>query len=241
MLRVEFTLTALTVLKRLKPRVWAVRHQGNEATSVWRETNPRGIRATRGGTDPVRVHRIHGSQSLNGFCCLFVNVYLACARGQVCFPVHERVRGARPPGLKTYPLNCVFVLFCSVVLLCVCLHPGGMSGTRVPGRVGRAVDPVGVLKEDLAAWLKDLYRIDVDVRNILRVLETGALLCAHANNVTRAAAEFERNRGRTGLDLPRSGVTFTPSARPQTFQARDNVSNFISWCRNQMDIKGNFS
>ncbi|KAL7838502.1 hypothetical protein AOLI_G00269060 [Acnodon oligacanthus] len=93
------------------------------------------------------------------------------------------------------------------------------------------------MKEDLAEWLKELYRIDVTVNNILDVLETGALLCAHANNVTRVAEEFRQAHGRTHLQLPTSGVTFVSSAQAATFLARDNVSNFISWCRHQMNIK----
>ncbi|XP_072550122.1 GAS2-like protein 2A [Salminus brasiliensis] len=93
------------------------------------------------------------------------------------------------------------------------------------------------MKEDLAEWLKDLYRIDMNVNNIVELLETGALLCAHANNVTRVAEEFGQKHGPTHLQLPTSGVTFVSSAQPATFLARDNVSNFINWCRNQMYIK----
>lgn len=94
------------------------------------------------------------------------------------------------------------------------------------------------MKEDLAEWLKDLYGADITVNNFVQALETGALLCAHANNVTRAAADFQHKRGRTHARLPTSGVTFMSSARPATFLARDNVSNFINWCRNEMHIKG---
>lgn len=94
------------------------------------------------------------------------------------------------------------------------------------------------MKEDLAEWLNDLYGVDVTVDNMVQALETGALLCAHANNVTRAAAEFQREHRGTRAHLPASGVTFTSSAQPATFLARDNVSNFISWCRNEMHIKG---
>ncbi|TSP36089.1 GAS2-like protein 2 [Bagarius yarrelli] len=93
------------------------------------------------------------------------------------------------------------------------------------------------MKEDLAEWLNDLYGVDVTVQNMVQVLETGTLLCAHANNVTRAAADFQRERGRMRAHLPASGVIFTESAQPATFLARDNVSNFIKWCRNEMHIK----
>ncbi|XP_051750275.1 GAS2-like protein 2A [Ctenopharyngodon idella] len=92
------------------------------------------------------------------------------------------------------------------------------------------------MKEDLAEWLGDLYNIDIDVNNILEMLETGALLCAHANNVTRVADDFLKKSRPTEIQLPASGVTFISSAHPTTFLARDNVTNFINWCRKEMSI-----
>ena len=95
------------------------------------------------------------------------------------------------------------------------------------------------MKEDLAEWLKDLYDIEIDVSNILGILETGSVLCFHANNVTRVAEEFIQNFGIVRqIQLPKNGVTFVNSAQRATFLARDNISNFINWCRQQMDIKG---
>lgn len=94
------------------------------------------------------------------------------------------------------------------------------------------------MKEDLAEWLGDLYNIDIHVNNILDVLETGALLCAHANNVTRVADEFQKTVGPAEMPLPASGVTFVSSAHPTTFLARDNVTNFINWCRKEMSVPG---
>uniref|UniRef100_A0A4W5RW14 Growth arrest specific 2 like 2 n=1 Tax=Hucho hucho TaxID=62062 RepID=A0A4W5RW14_9TELE len=94
------------------------------------------------------------------------------------------------------------------------------------------------MKEDLAEWLRDLYEIDIDVNNIVEALETGAVLCSHANNVTRVAGEFIQKYGMVRhVQLPMNGVTFVNSAQPATFLARDNISNFISWCRKHMDIK----
>uniref|UniRef100_W5M0S9 Growth arrest specific 2 like 2 n=1 Tax=Lepisosteus oculatus TaxID=7918 RepID=W5M0S9_LEPOC len=95
------------------------------------------------------------------------------------------------------------------------------------------------MKEDLAEWLTDLYGISIAVDGFLEVLETGSLLCQHANQVTRVAGEFLRQYGAGALKmrLPTSGVTFVSSAQAATFLARDNVSNFISWCRKEMDIK----
>ncbi|KAK1186564.1 GA2L2 protein, partial [Pygoscelis papua] len=95
------------------------------------------------------------------------------------------------------------------------------------------------MKEDLAEWLKELYDLDIEVGTFMEVLETGAVLCSHANNVTHVAGEFARACPGVArhLRLPATGVACNLTAQPGTFQARDNVSNFIQWCRKEMDIK----
>ncbi|NXT91433.1 GA2L2 protein, partial [Anhinga rufa] len=95
------------------------------------------------------------------------------------------------------------------------------------------------MKEDLAEWLKELYNLDIEVGTFVEVLETGSVLCSHANNITHVAREFARacpGRARH-LRLPTTGIACNLAAQPGTFQARDNVSNFIQWCRKEMDIK----
>ncbi|MBN3309044.1 GA2L2 protein, partial [Amia calva] len=95
------------------------------------------------------------------------------------------------------------------------------------------------MKEDLAEWLRDLYRLDITLDTFLDALETGAVLCQLANSITGAAETFRREFGSRAarVQLPGSGVTYVGAAQPGTFVARDNVSNFISWCRTQMRIK----
>nr|XP_056720962.1 GAS2-like protein 2 [Euleptes europaea] len=95
------------------------------------------------------------------------------------------------------------------------------------------------MKEDLAEWLKELYDLEVDVGSFLEILETGTVLGHHANNITQVALDFGREYPSLAhkLQLPTCGVTCNESAQPGTFQARDNVSNFIQWCRKEMDIK----
>ncbi|NXS85218.1 GA2L2 protein, partial [Erpornis zantholeuca] len=95
------------------------------------------------------------------------------------------------------------------------------------------------MKEDLAEWLKELYGLDIEVGTFVEVLETGAVLCSHANHVTQVAGEFARACPDVAqhLHLPSTGVACNLTAQPGTFQARDNVSNFIQWCRKEMDIK----
>ncbi|XP_068272058.1 GAS2-like protein 2A [Nyctibius grandis] len=115
-----------------------------------------------------------------------------------------------------------------------------------PGTTVRSIRPyqsseqyLYAMKEDLAEWLKELYDLDIEVGTFVEVLETGAVLCSHANNVTHVAGEFARAYPGVAchLRLPATGVTCNLAAQPGTFQARDNVSNFIQWCRKEMDIK----
>ncbi|KAF7237004.1 GAS2-like protein 2, partial [Varanus komodoensis] len=95
------------------------------------------------------------------------------------------------------------------------------------------------MKEDLAEWLKDLYGLEINVASFLEVLETGTVLCHHANSISRVARDF--GQAFPGLarkmPLPTCEVTCNDFAEPGTFQARDNVSNFIQWCRKEMNIK----
>uniref|UniRef100_A0A2K5JF69 GAS2-like protein 2 n=1 Tax=Colobus angolensis palliatus TaxID=336983 RepID=A0A2K5JF69_COLAP len=95
------------------------------------------------------------------------------------------------------------------------------------------------MKEDLAEWLRDLYGLDIDSTNFLQVLETGLVLCRHANAVTDAALAFlaEAPVQAQKIPMPRVGVSCNGAAQPGTFQARDNVSNFIQWCRKEMGIQ----
>ncbi|GBM93883.1 GAS2-like protein pickled eggs [Araneus ventricosus] len=49
------------------------------------------------------------------------------------------------------------------------------------------------MKEDLAEWLNGLYEgLDLDADNFLEEMETGVILCQHANNVVRKAREYYR-------------------------------------------------
>lgn len=64
-----------------------------------------------------------------------------------------------------------------------------------------------------------------------KILENGALLCHHANNVNDAARK---------VDPSLSSLTnckYRLDARPKTFNARDNVSQFIKWARNTAGVR----
>ncbi|KAM9811204.1 uncharacterized protein gas2l1 [Neosynchiropus ocellatus] len=96
------------------------------------------------------------------------------------------------------------------------------------------------MKEDLAEWLNTLYELDVTTETFMDGLETGTALCRHANNVNRAAQDFllEYPEAAKSMKLPSKDVVFqSRNVTPGSFLARDNVSNFISWCRQELWIK----
>ncbi|XP_029176176.1 GAS2-like protein pickled eggs [Nylanderia fulva] len=105
------------------------------------------------------------------------------------------------------------------------------------------------MKEDLAEWLNALYpELRINLDNFMDRLDTGVALCKHANNVRKYAGDYvarrqarkmPMTRSITSLALPMSQVSdvpYLPNAKAGTFFARDNVSNFIDWCRNNLGI-----
>lgn len=101
------------------------------------------------------------------------------------------------------------------------------------------------MKEDLAEWLNGLYPdLYITVDNFWARLDTGVALCQHANNVRDFAQRYVQWRQANGrsessaannvLKYPK--VKCFNSAKQGTFFARDNVSNFISWCRQALHI-----
>ena len=93
------------------------------------------------------------------------------------------------------------------------------------------------MKEDLAEWLNTLYALAITVDTFFEDLETGNLLCEHANKTQ----DFIRERVDNDPDLPmdlkhvvnlsEKQVQFKNNAQRRSFLARDNISNFITWCR----------
>ncbi|XP_069034579.1 GAS2-like protein 1 [Embiotoca jacksoni] len=96
------------------------------------------------------------------------------------------------------------------------------------------------MKEDLAEWLNTLYDLDITADTFMDGLEAGCALCRHANNVNRAAQDFQLEYPEAALSMkvPSKDVVFqSRNVTPGSFLARDNVSNFISWCRQELWIK----
>ncbi|CAL8331552.1 unnamed protein product [Arctogadus glacialis] len=96
------------------------------------------------------------------------------------------------------------------------------------------------MKEDLAEWLNTLYDLDLSADTFADGLDGGCALCRHANNVNRAALDFQRERPEAArpLRMPSKDVVFqSRNVVSGSFVARDNVSNFITWCRQELWIK----
>ncbi|XP_059054765.1 GAS2-like protein pickled eggs [Achroia grisella] len=101
------------------------------------------------------------------------------------------------------------------------------------------------MKEDLAEWMTVLYpELRINADNFLDRLDTGVALCRHANAVRESAklllesAAQESDEAVTlakGL-RSRPPVNMLPAAKSGTFFARDNLSNFIDWCRYALGI-----
>ncbi|OCT98138.1 GAS2-like protein 1 [Xenopus laevis] len=95
------------------------------------------------------------------------------------------------------------------------------------------------MKEDLTDWLNMLYDLDIEAGTFLESLETGYILCQHANNLNHLARDFQQQHPEvaSGMRLPQKEVIFqVKGAVPGSFVARDNVSNFIAWCRQELGI-----
>lgn len=96
------------------------------------------------------------------------------------------------------------------------------------------------MKEDLAEWLNTLYELELTADTFLDGLATGCALCRHANNVNGAAQDFQREHpaAARSMKVPSKDVLYqSRGAAAGSFVARDNVSNFIAWCRQELWIK----
>ncbi|XP_064619444.1 serine/arginine repetitive matrix protein 2-like [Lineus longissimus] len=115
-------------------------------------------------------------------------------------------------------------------------------------------DYLYAMKEDLAEWLNCLYNLEITVDTFFKSLDTGVLLCEHAAHVQDMAEEYRDESGEESLDrmyddfgqggllsrnsdlrkkmkIPDKGPVYKKIAKPGTFLARDNIANFIAWCR----------
>lgn len=116
------------------------------------------------------------------------------------------------------------------------------------------------MREDLAEWFNGLYDLHMTCDNFFDMLDTGLVLCQHANNVREFMARWlEQRRAAQPASTAAAGdrqspssspashpaddgeavalvalqkkVTFMTKVKAGSFQARDNLVNFLTWCR----------
>lgn len=89
------------------------------------------------------------------------------------------------------------------------------------------------MREDLSEWISSLaFHVTVKPDHFLESLENGVILCQQARLIQRYAEEYSILNPQENLKIPAKEVYYTEKgALPRSFVARDNVANFISWCR----------
>lgn len=92
---------------------------------------------------------------------------------------------------------------------------------------------MAAMKEDLTAWMSSILSLVITVETLLEDLETGVVVCRLANAIQSTGEEFlQHNPCIPRNTFPLCGVTYKErTAFRGSFIARDNVANFIRWCR----------
>eukprot|EP00794_Sanderia_malayensis_P012772 gene12772-14083_t len=93
------------------------------------------------------------------------------------------------------------------------------------------------LIEDVSDWISQLFAIEINVENIMDELDNGVLVCKLAAKVYEASQVFFSSKKKTpvkqGIE-PLKPIAFKchEKAGKESFLARENAANFISWCKN---------
>ena len=96
----------------------------------------------------------------------------------------------------------------------------------------REWEALEVIKGDLCQWLSKILQLeDISPSNFLNTLGTGVELCRLANLVQQAASDVLEKGGTLAVQVPMTTLNCNSKATLESFHARDNTSNFITWCR----------
>ena len=95
---------------------------------------------------------------------------------------------------------------------------------------------VTAMKEDLAEWLNTLTDEELNAINFMNKLDNGVILCKNANLIQKYAEEYavkiNARQIEEDLKIPSKPAYYkSRGAYKGSFIARDNVANFIQWCR----------
>lgn len=89
------------------------------------------------------------------------------------------------------------------------------------------------MREDLAEWISSLtFNVSIKQDNFIDSLQNGVILCQQARLIQRFAEEYAVLNPGQDLKVPKREVHYTEKAAFKgSFVARDNVANFIHWCK----------
>ncbi|XP_065663391.1 uncharacterized protein LOC101236105 isoform X2 [Hydra vulgaris] len=92
---------------------------------------------------------------------------------------------------------------------------------------------VQAMREDLSEWINSLsYNVELTPDNFLPGLDNGVILCQQARLIQRFAEEYAVLNPNENLKIPSKPVRYTEKgAFSGSFVARDNVANYIAWCK----------
>ena len=99
-------------------------------------------------------------------------------------------------------------------------------------------DALSVIKADLGEWLSRIlgHASLLTAEGFMSALDTGVLLCQLARRIQTRASELQgEGAGEEAppppVQVPMGRVACFKEAKRESFYARDNASNFISWCQ----------
>ena len=88
-----------------------------------------------------------------------------------------------------------------------------------------------VIKGDLCQWLGEALQLHITPSGFLDALGNGVQLCRLVGLIQQAARKAGQEGTTLSIKVPLEPLNCSPKAAKGSFFARDNVSNFISWCR----------
>ncbi len=90
-----------------------------------------------------------------------------------------------------------------------------------------------LIKADVCQWLAKILQLpNISPSTFLDTLGTGVEVCRLASLIQKAASEAMWIGESFTFQVPMDTLSCNAKATPGSFHARDNTSNFISWCRN---------
>ena len=84
------------------------------------------------------------------------------------------------------------------------------------------------IKADVCQWLSQVLKEEITPDLFLEKLDTGILLCKLVKTIQAAASKMHK---KPTAAIPIGAIKCNEHATKESFPARDNVSNFLSWCR----------